>query len=64
MWNKSWSMDEIVSKFGAEHVAYIRTRPNPAIFCDCRAAGAWDANEPEDYSAYRSLAAILRAQPA
>lgn len=62
MWNRTWKLAEIEAQFGAQHMAHIRSRPNPAVFCDCRASGAWDANDSESYSQYKSLAAILRAE--
>lgn len=61
MWNRAWTLKEIEAQFGTDFLAHVRARPNPVAFCECRAAGAWDANDAESYGQFKSLAQILRA---
>lgn len=54
-----WPMARVERVLGADHVARIRALPHPVAHCEVRAQGWWDANDPDYYAAYVSLAAHL-----
>lgn len=56
------TMASIEAALGADHVAWIRRQPHPAITAECRATGMWDANELDMMAAYKALAALLRIE--
>lgn len=44
---------------GADHIAWILRQPSPIGAARARAAGAWTANDMEQYVAYHRTAELL-----
>jgi hypothetical protein len=55
-------MEQVIAKFGQQHVDWIARTEHPAAACECRAQGAWMANDSEDFAAYSALAEFHRQQ--
>lgn len=55
----TWTMARILARLGEDHVAWIRSQPDPVAECRFRAWGAWTANDLDGNAAYDALAAIL-----
>lgn len=60
--DRPWPMDRVVAQLGADHVEWVRRQRHPLAVCQSRAQGAWDANQGDNYAAYTSLCAHLRAE--
>lgn len=61
-WQEVWTVERAVNRLGRDFVAQmLANRENAAGYCDGRAAGWWDANEPELHNAYKTLAQAIRA---
>lgn len=58
-WRTMLDLPGVESRLGAQHVAYVLAQPFPAIYAKSRATGWWDANEPEYFEAYTSLARMI-----
>ncbi len=58
-WYSKLDLAAIERVLSAEHVAWIKRQPYPAITASSRAHGAWVANEREEHAAYSSLADLL-----
>jgi hypothetical protein len=60
-WYQPLDLATVTSILGADHVAEVLGRDNAAGYAESRAAGWWDANDPDHHNAYASLARMIRA---
>jgi hypothetical protein len=58
-WRMMLDLPGVERRIGADQVANILAMPNPKAHAESRAAGWWDANEPELFEAYTSLARMI-----
>lgn len=60
----SWGVAEFRERWGTgmnPHLDWILSTPDPAITCDSRAVGCWDANLLDEMAMYERLAELIRA---
>ena len=60
-WYETWPLERIRAHLGAGWGERIMSASNGLVWCQCRAIGAWDANQQDDYNAYRSLEKIMQS---
>ena len=58
-WRTMLDLPGVERRLGATHVADVLAHAHPAAYCKSRASGYWDANEPEYFEAYTSLARMI-----
>jgi hypothetical protein len=55
------TVDEVIAKLGADHVAWLLRFPRPDLVAEGRARGEWTANNLETMSAYERFIVLVNA---
>lgn len=58
-WRLMLDLPGVERRLGAEEISRVLSQPNPAGYAKARAAAWWDANDPERFEAYTSLARLI-----
>jgi hypothetical protein len=59
-WHRTMDLAQVTDILGAEEIARVLSVDHPEAHASSRAAGWWDANDPDRHDAYTSLARLIK----